>query len=146
MRLRTLALTLASDERAEADVVRFRVGLRLDGKVVALSFFAGNERVPTDERGFDMGIILFLVLGLVAGLIARAIMPGKQSMSIVMTLIVGVVGSFVGGFISSLFTHRSVFEFHTSGIIGSILGALAVLFIMGYVSRRRTGTYASSRI
>lgn len=75
-----------------------------------------------------MGIIMFLVFGLVIGLIARALMPGDQKMGLLMTTGLGVVGSFVGGFLVSLVTNHRVTDFHTAGIIGSIIGALVVLF------------------
>jgi uncharacterized membrane protein YeaQ/YmgE (transglycosylase-associated protein family) len=84
-----------------------------------------------------MSILMFIVLGLVAGLIARAIMPGRQSMGLLATTLVGIAGSFLGGLIGSLFTGRPLTYFTTAGLIGSILGALAVLFIMGAVGRRR---------
>ena len=84
-----------------------------------------------------MGIITFILFGFIIGLIARAIMPGDQKMGFIMTTVLGVIGSFLGGFISSLFTHHSVMEFHTSGIIGSIIGALVLLFAARAMSRRR---------
>jgi uncharacterized membrane protein YeaQ/YmgE (transglycosylase-associated protein family) len=84
-----------------------------------------------------MGIILFLVFGLVIGLLARAIMPGTQKMGIGMTALLGVAGSFVGGFLVSLVTHNRVEDFNTAGVIGSIVGALLVLFLAGSMSGRR---------
>lgn len=84
-----------------------------------------------------MGILFFLVFGFVVGLLARAIMPGEQRMGIVMTTILGVIGSFIGGFLSSLFTHHRVTDFHTAGVIGSVIGALVVLFAAGGILRRR---------
>lgn len=83
-----------------------------------------------------MSIILFVVLGLVAGLLARALVPGKQSMGLIATTLLGMAGSFVGGLIASLFTRESVFALHTSGIIGSVIGAVAVLFLVGFAGRR----------
>lgn len=85
-----------------------------------------------------MGILLFLLFGLVIGLLARAIMPGEQKMGWLMTMLLGVAGSFIGGFLGSLVTDRRVLDFHTAGIIGSILGALLLLFIVALVNRRRT--------
>ncbi len=64
-------------------------------------------------------------------------MPGKQGMGLVMTGLLGIVGSFVGGFVGSLLTGASVLEFNTSGLIGSVLGALAVLAVLGFAGRRR---------
>jgi uncharacterized membrane protein YeaQ/YmgE (transglycosylase-associated protein family) len=84
-----------------------------------------------------MSILLFILFGIVAGFLARAIMPGRQSMGIVMTGLLGIAGSFVGGFIGSMLTGASVLEFNTSGLIGSVLGALAVLAIMGFAGRGR---------
>lgn len=84
-----------------------------------------------------MGILFFLVFGFVVGLLARALMPGEQRMGIVMTTILGVIGSFIGGFLSSLFTNHRVTDFHTAGVIGSVIGALIVLFAAGGLLRRR---------
>lgn len=84
-----------------------------------------------------MGLLAFLLFGFVIGLIARAIMPGNQSMGIVGTSLLGVVGSFVGGFLASLVQGGPILELRTSGIIGSILGALVVMFALGVVNRKR---------
>lgn len=84
-----------------------------------------------------MGILLFLVFGLVVGLIARALTPGRQGMGWVMTMLLGVAGSFVGGFLASLITHNRVLDFHTSGLIGSVIGAVVLLVIGGFSSRSR---------
>jgi uncharacterized membrane protein YeaQ/YmgE (transglycosylase-associated protein family) len=84
-----------------------------------------------------MAILLFIVFGLIVGLIARALVPGRQPMGLVATMALGVAGSFVGGFLGSLVTDRRVTDFHTAGLIGSILGAIAVLLIVSAVSTRR---------
>lgn len=83
-----------------------------------------------------MSILLFLIVGLVAGLIARALVPGRQSMGWVMTMLLGIVGSFVGGFIVALVTSNRVLDFNTTGLIGSILGAIVVLAIAGFAGKR----------
>lgn len=83
-----------------------------------------------------MSILMFIVLGLVAGLLARAIMPGRQSMGLVATALLGMAGSFLGGLVASLISGRPLLEFHSSGIIGSVLGALAVLLLIGVAGRR----------
>ncbi len=84
-----------------------------------------------------MGLVLFIVFGLVIGLIARAVMPGDQSMGILMTIGLGVAGSFLGGFLVSLVTHHRVTDFHTSGVIGSVVGALVLLAVGAAMSRRQ---------
>ena len=87
-----------------------------------------------------MGILSWIVIGLLAGLLARAIVPGKQSLSIWMTLLLGLAGSLLGGFIASLFTDARGFNaFEPSGLIGSVLGAIAVLLIYGWAVSRRQG-------
>jgi uncharacterized membrane protein YeaQ/YmgE (transglycosylase-associated protein family) len=87
-----------------------------------------------------LGFILYLVVvGFLAGLIARAIMPGRDPMSIGATMLLGIVGSFVGGFLADLFT-RGEYEtagLHPAGIIGSIVGAVAVLALWRMVQGRR---------
>jgi len=87
-----------------------------------------------------MSLIAFIVFGFIVGLVARALMPGRQGLGIVATTLVGVAGSFVGGLIGSLFYGGSIFELHTSGIIGSVVGALLVMFLMGYSGRRSAFT------
>lgn len=84
-----------------------------------------------------MGLLAFIVFGLVVGLVARALMPGKQSMGLIATTMLGMAGSFVGGLVGSLIYGGRIFELHTAGIIGSILGAVLVMFLVGMGSRRR---------
>jgi uncharacterized membrane protein YeaQ/YmgE (transglycosylase-associated protein family) len=82
-----------------------------------------------------MGLLFFLVFGFVIGLLARAIMPGTQRMGLLMTMVLGVAGSFVGGFLVSLVTDHKVTDFHAAGAIGSIVGALLLLFLAGRFGR-----------
>lgn len=85
-------------------------------------------------------ILGWILFGLVVGLIARAIMPGKQSMGLVATTLLGIVGAFVGGFIGNLIAGNQVLALDAAGFIGSILGSLLVLFVLGFVGRR-SGTH-----
>jgi len=78
-----------------------------------------------------MAIILFLVFGLIVGLLARALLPGRQSMGFGMTALLGVAGSFVGGFLGSLVTDSRVTDFNTAGLIGSVIGAILLLLLVG---------------
>jgi uncharacterized membrane protein YeaQ/YmgE (transglycosylase-associated protein family) len=84
-----------------------------------------------------MAILMFIVFGLIVGLLARAVMPGRQSMSLLMTAVLGMVGSFVGGFLVSLITDNRVTDLNTAGIIGSIVGAVLLLFLVGRFGSRR---------
>ncbi|GAA2015669.1 GlsB/YeaQ/YmgE family stress response membrane protein [Nakamurella flavida] len=78
--------------------------------------------------GFILGMIL---IGLVAGAIARLVVPGKQNISIPMTILLGVIGSIVGGFLGKLIFNKDAANgfFQTSGLIGSIIGAIIVLLL-----------------
>jgi uncharacterized membrane protein YeaQ/YmgE (transglycosylase-associated protein family) len=84
-----------------------------------------------------MSIVLFILFGLIIGLLARAIMPGRQSMSLIVTAIVGMVGSFVGGVIGNAIHGTPILRLQQSGFIGSLIGALVVLALVGWVGKRR---------
>lgn len=91
-------------------------------------------------------IILLLVVGLIAGMLARLLVPGKDSMGILATIALGIIGSFVGGFIWNLFEYHRLApaRFHTSGVLGSILGAIVVLLLLrvtGVGRSRRRGVF-----
>lgn len=83
-----------------------------------------------------MALLLFLLFGLAVGLIARAVLPGRQSMGLLMTMLLGVAGSFLGGFLVALVTEHRITDLHTAGLIGSVLGALLLLVLVG--GRRRS--------
>jgi uncharacterized membrane protein YeaQ/YmgE (transglycosylase-associated protein family) len=87
-----------------------------------------------------MGIIAWVVFGLIIGLLARAVVPGRQSMGLVMTIVLGVAGSLIGGFIgNALFGRGAGYGLQPAGFIGSLLGAIALLLIVGAATgpRRR---------
>jgi uncharacterized membrane protein YeaQ/YmgE (transglycosylase-associated protein family) len=84
-------------------------------------------------------IIVLLVIGLIAGLIARLLVPGRDPLGLIGTIILGVVGSFVGGFVENLIQYHSVSvnSFHTTGIIGSIIGAVILLVLLRLTGHER---------
>ena len=83
-----------------------------------------------------MHLLAFLLFGLVVGLIARAVMPGTQRMGALATMLLGCVGSLVGGVISALLFGGRWDSPNTAGWIGSILGALLILALVGGTRRR----------
>ena len=85
-----------------------------------------------------MGLLWFLIFGLVVGFLARAIMPGRQSMGLITTSALGMVGSLLGGFLGSLVSHDDMTRVHSAGLIGSIIGALLLLALVGAGTRRRS--------
>lgn len=81
-------------------------------------------------------ILTWVAFGLLVGLMARAIIPGQQSMGFVTTTLLGVVGSFIGGLIGNLLVGYPVLQLHPAGFIGSVVGALLVLALVGVGHRR----------
>ena len=84
-------------------------------------------------------IIAYIVIGLLGGAIAKAIMPGKQGGGWLATAVLGIAGALVGGFLGGLIfnvSYASIFSF--SGLITSIIGALIVLAVWGFVAKRRS--------
>lgn len=81
-----------------------------------------------------MGIISMIIVGFIVGLLARAIMPGDQKMGWIMTTILGIVGAFVAGYLGQAMGWYMPGQ--GAGWIGSIVGAIIVLFIYGLVSKK----------
>ncbi|MDV2116111.1 GlsB/YeaQ/YmgE family stress response membrane protein [Alcaligenes faecalis] len=81
-----------------------------------------------------MGIISMIIVGFIVGLLARAIMPGDQKMGWIMTTILGIVGAFVAGYLGQAMGWYMPGQ--GAGWIGSIVGAIIVLFVYGLVSKK----------
>lgn len=90
------------------------------------------ERVIRDyKHGMIFSLIGTLIVGLIVGLVARALMPGDQPMGLLRTSFVGIGGSFAGGFLSRLFFGGGkLFEPTTSGFIGSVIGAMVLMWVL----------------
>lgn len=83
-------------------------------------------------------IISYIVIGLIGGAIAKAILPGKQGGGWLATMGLGIVGALLGGFLGGwLFnvSYTDIFSF--SGLVTSIIGALVILVIWGFVQKRK---------
>jgi len=81
-----------------------------------------------------MGIISMIVVGFIVGLLARAIMPGDQKLGIILTIILGIIGSVVAGYLGGALGFYQPGQ--GAGWIGSIVGAIIVLFIYGMIAKR----------
>ena len=81
-----------------------------------------------------MNIIWTILLGLAAGIIAKLVYPGKQNMGIVVTALLGIAGSFVASYGGQWLKIYQPGE--TAGFIGSIVGALVLLFIYSLIKRK----------
>jgi uncharacterized membrane protein YeaQ/YmgE (transglycosylase-associated protein family) len=81
-------------------------------------------------------LLFFLAWGMAIGWIAWLVVRGFDApVHWGMALAAGIGGSFVGGLLASLISGDGI-EFRASGIIGSIIGAIIILAIVGMVQRR----------
>ncbi len=83
----------------------------------------------------SMNILGWLLFGLIVGAIAKFLMPGRDPGGWIVTILLGIAGSFVGGFLASALLGR---QEQTAGWIGSIIGAMLLLFIYRLIVGRRT--------
>lgn len=77
-----------------------------------------------------MEIVVTLVVGLIVGAIAKFLMPGNDPGGWIMTIVLGIAGSFVGNLIAGALGMAG-----PVGWIGSILGAMLLLFAYRLVKR-----------
>ena len=85
-----------------------------------------------------MNIVLMIIFGLVVGVIAKLLMPGRDPGGMIVTIILGVLGSLLGGFLFNAMGIGSGERY--AGFIGSIIGALILLFVYRLIAGRRTLT------
>jgi len=82
-----------------------------------------------------MNILWTALLGLAAGFVAKLIFPGKENMGIIVTILLGIAGSFVASYGGQWLKIYQPGE--SAGFIGSVVGALVLLFIYGLIRRRK---------
>ena len=78
-----------------------------------------------------MHYVWMAIVGFVVGLIARALLPGTQKLGLILTAVLGIAGSFIAGFVGEALGWYSAGE--GAGFIGSIVGAIVLLFIWSKV-------------
>ena len=85
-----------------------------------------------------MGIIWTIVVGFIAGVIAKFIMPGSSNepSGFILTTILGIVGAFVASYLGQALGWYAAGE--GAGLIGAIVGAVIVLFVWGFIAKRKT--------
>lgn len=75
-----------------------------------------------------MTLLWWIIFGAIVGGLAKLIMPGKDPGGCIATIVLGILGSVIGGFLIGLILPgRSAFD--AAGWIGSILGALLLLWL-----------------
>ena len=83
-----------------------------------------------------MGLVSWIVVGAIAGFLANMVMGSKTGL--VMMVILGIVGGIVGGFVATLlFKHVGVDGINLESIVVATIGAIAVIFVLGGMSRSR---------
>jgi uncharacterized membrane protein YeaQ/YmgE (transglycosylase-associated protein family) len=84
-----------------------------------------------------MSIVWTILLGFLAGVVAKLIHPGKENMGIIMTTVLGIVGSVVAGYAGQALGLYQAGQ--GAGFIGSVIGAVALLFLYGLVRGKSAG-------
>ncbi len=83
-----------------------------------------------------MGIIWTILIGFIVGLVAKMLTPGRDPSGFFITAIIGIAGSLLatyGG--QALGLYRAG---EAAGFIGSLVGAIVLLFAWGAIRRRGT--------
>jgi uncharacterized membrane protein YeaQ/YmgE (transglycosylase-associated protein family) len=85
-----------------------------------------------------MHILWTIIIGFVVGVIAKFIMPGDKTepKGFILTAVLGIVGAFVATYLGQAVGWYAPGE--STGFLGSIIGAIILLFIYGLVMGRRT--------
>lgn len=83
-------------------------------------------------------IIWTVIIGFVAGLAARALKPGDDKLGFIMTSVLGIAGSFLANFIGQSLGWYKAGD--GAGFAASVVGAILLLVIYGFVKARAAGT------
>ncbi len=86
----------------------------------------------SEER--SLAILWTILIGFVIGVVAKFLHPGRENMGLIMTTILGVVGAVVAGYLGQAVGFYRAGQ--GAGFIGSVLGALLLLFVYGMVRGR----------
>jgi uncharacterized membrane protein YeaQ/YmgE (transglycosylase-associated protein family) len=83
-------------------------------------------------------ILGLIVFGMAIGAVAQLILGQSRGrdMDWAQALVAGLAGSFVGGLLSSLIIDGDI-DFHPSGIIGSLIGAIIITAIWSWWRSRQ---------
>jgi uncharacterized membrane protein YeaQ/YmgE (transglycosylase-associated protein family) len=84
----------------------------------------------------EMGILWTIIIGFIVGVIAKFIMPGDKSepKGFILTTVLGIVGAFVATYLGQAVGWYRFGE--GAGFIGSIVGAIILIFLYGLVVGR----------
>jgi uncharacterized membrane protein YeaQ/YmgE (transglycosylase-associated protein family) len=79
--------------------------------------------------------IYIILIGLVVGLLARLLKPGRDRMGLIFTTLVGIGGALLAGWVGQAMHWYRPGE--PAGFLGALLGAIAILVLVGLFRRRR---------
>lgn len=85
-----------------------------------------------------MSWIATIFVGLIVGFIARAVKPGDDKLGWIMTALLGIGGSFVANFAGQSMGWYK--QGDTAGYIASVVGAVILLVIYGFVKGKTSGS------
>ena len=87
-----------------------------------------------------MGILWTIIIGFLAGIAAQLIMSGRiESSNLVLTTLLGIVGAFLATFLGQALGWYRAGE--GAGFIGAVVGAVIILALWGWASRRSSRTF-----
>ena len=81
-----------------------------------------------------LSIIGTIIIGFIVGLLARALKPGDDKLGFIMTAVLGIAGAFVANFVGGKLGWYGPGD--AAGWIASIVGAVVLLVIYGFVKAR----------
>jgi uncharacterized membrane protein YeaQ/YmgE (transglycosylase-associated protein family) len=84
----------------------------------------------------SLGIISWIIFGALAGCVASMIAGTNREQGWLENIIVGILGAFLGGVLLNLLTGRgTTFGWNVGSFIVTVIGAVALLFILRLVRR-----------
>jgi uncharacterized membrane protein YeaQ/YmgE (transglycosylase-associated protein family) len=84
-------------------------------------------------------VLWTIFIGFAAGMIARMLKPGARNPSgFLLTVLLGIAGAFAGTFLGQFFGYYRPGE--QAGFGGTVVGAVFVLFIWGWLARKNPGS------
>ena len=80
----------------------------------------------------------YIIIGLIGGTIAKAIMPGEEGGGWVTTAALGAFGALLAGWLGQLIFDSSYHGiFSIRGLIFSVVGAVIILAVQGWLKKRK---------
>jgi uncharacterized membrane protein YeaQ/YmgE (transglycosylase-associated protein family) len=87
-----------------------------------------------------MSIIAWLVVGAIAGWLAGLLVKGDEGLGVIGHIVLGIVGALIGGFVAGLlFGGDFTTGINPTTIITAVIGAVALVVVVGMVRGGRTG-------